>query len=147
MTTGERTMRMHDPSFNDPIIHQPVPITLILPFMIDVLRNAGVKTSRDEVVKRLMTGSPRIAIIHGGEDHPAQVLDQDFIKKAVRSLWMRNALPFPMANPGVCDGIAQGHIGMSHVLLSRNLASLNVITQCEAHGYCTGYLLMSQKRG
>ncbi|MBM4339242.1 MAG: hypothetical protein FJ110_06840 [Deltaproteobacteria bacterium] len=136
-------MRMHDPSFNDPIIHQPVPITLILPFMMDVLRSAGIKTSRDEVVSRLMTGSPRIAIIHGGEDHPAQVLDQDFIKKAVRSLWARNSLPFPMANPGVCDGIAQGHIGMSHVLVSRNLASLNVITQCEAHGYQGALVLTS----
>jgi dihydroxyacid dehydratase/phosphogluconate dehydratase len=143
MTTGERTMRMHDSSFNDPIIHQPVPITLILPFMMEVLRNAGIKTSRDEVVSRLMIGSPRIAIIHGGEDHPAQVLDQDFIKKAVRSLWARNGLPFPMANPGVCDGIAQGHVGMSHVLLSRNLASLNVITQCEAHGYQGALVLTS----
>ncbi|MBM4324578.1 MAG: hypothetical protein FJ115_13540, partial [Deltaproteobacteria bacterium] len=136
-------MKMHDPSFNDPIIHQPIPITLILPFMMDVLRNAGVKTSRDEVVNRLMSGSPRIAIIHGGEDHPAQVLDQDFIKKAVRSLWARDGLPFPTANPGVCDGIAQGHIGMSHVLISRNLASLNVITQCEAHGYQGALVLTS----
>ncbi len=90
-----------------------------------------------------MTGSPRIAIVHGGEDHPAQVLDQSFVKKAVRSLWLRNALPFPMANPGVCDGITQGHIGMSYVLLSRNLASLNVITQCEAHGYQGALVLTS----
>lgn len=128
-------MKMHDPSFNDPIIHQSEPITLILPFMMEILRFSGIKTTREEVVNRLMTGSPRIAIIHGGPDHPAQVLDQTFVKKAVRSLWMRKALPFPMASPGVCDGIAQGHIGMSHSLLSRNLASLNLITQCEAHGY------------
>jgi dihydroxy-acid dehydratase len=136
-------MKMHDPSFNDPIIHQAEPITLILPFMMEILRFSGIKTTRDEVVNRLMTGSPRIAIIHGGEDHPAQVLDQDFVKKAVRSLWIRNALPFPMADPGVCDGIAQGHIGMSYVLLSRNLASLNVITQCEAHGYQGALVLTS----
>jgi dihydroxy-acid dehydratase len=136
-------MKMHDPSFNDPIIHQAEPITLILPFMMEILRFAGVRTSRDEVVKRLMTGSPRFAIIRGGEDHPAQVLDQDFVKKAVRSLWIRNALPFPMADPGVCDGIAQGHTGMSYVLLSRNLASLNVITQCEVHGYQGALVLTS----
>ena len=135
-------MKMHDPSFNDPIIHQAEPITLILPFMMEILRSAGIKTTRDEVVNRLMTGSPRIAIIHGGEDHPAQVLDQDFVKKAVQSLWVRNALPFPTADPGVCDGIAQGHVGMSYTLLSRNLASLNVITQCEAHGY-QGALVLS----
>ena len=134
---------MHDPSFNDPIIHQAEPITLILPFMMEILRSVRIKTTRDEIVKRLMTGSPRIAIIHGGEDHPAQVLDERFVKMAVRSLWIRNALPFPMANPGVCDGIAQGHIGMSHVLLSRNLASLNVITQCEAHGYQGALVLTS----
>jgi len=134
---------MHDPSFNDPIIHQAAPITLILPFMMEILRSVRIKTTRDEIVKRLMTGSPRIAIIHGGEDHPAQVLDERFVKMAVRSLWIRNALPFPMANPGVCDGIAQGHIGMSHVLLSRNLASLNVITQCEAHGYQGALVLTS----
>jgi len=48
-----------------------------------------------------------------------------------------------MADPGVCDGIAQGHIGMSYVLLSRNLASLNVITQCEAHGYQGALVLTS----
>ena len=135
-------MRMNDPSYNDPIIHQPEAITLILPFMIEILRFAGIKTTRDEVVKRLMTGSPRIAIIHGGEDHPAQVLDRDFVNKAIRSLWVRNALPFPMAVPGVCDGIAQGHVGMSYTLLSRNLASLNVIAQCEAHGY-QGALVLS----
>lgn len=135
-------MKMHDPSYNDPIIHQAEPITLILPFMMEILRFAGIKTTRDEVVNRLMTGSPRIAIIHGGEDHPAQVLDQDFVNKAIRSLWVRNALPFPMADPGVCDGIAQGHVGMSYTLLSRNLASLNVITQCEAHGY-QGALVLS----
>lgn len=128
-------MRMHDPSFNDPIITQPEPITLILPFMMEILRSAGIKTSRDEVVKRLMSGSPRIAIVHGGEDHPAQVLDQRFVKKAVQSLWKRNALPFPTVDPGICDGIAQGHIGMSYTLLSRNLASLNVIVQSEVHGY------------
>jgi len=136
-------MKMHDPSFNDPIIHQAAPITLILPFMMEILRSVRIKTTRDEIVKRLMTGSPRIAIIHGGEDHPAQVLDERFVKMAVRSLWIRNALPFPMANPGVCDGIAQGHVGMSHVLLSRNLASLNVITQCEAHGYQGALVLTS----
>ncbi len=135
-------MRMHDPSYNDPIIHQAEPVALILPFMIEILRFAGIKTTRDEVVKRLMTGSPRIAIIHGGEDHPAQVLDRDFVNRAIRSLWVRNALPFPMADPGVCDGIAEGHVGMSYTLLSRNLASLNVITQCEAHGY-QGALVLS----
>jgi dihydroxyacid dehydratase/phosphogluconate dehydratase len=136
-------MKMHDPSFNDPIITQAAPITLILPFMTEILRSSGIKASRDEVVNRLMTGCPRIAIVHGGEDHPAQVLDQRFVKKAVRSLWIRNALPFPMVDPGVCDGIAQGHIGMSYVLLSRNLASLNVIAQCEAHGYQGALVLTS----
>ena len=136
-------MKMHDPSFRDPIIHQPEPITLILPFMMEILQGTGIKTSRDEVIRRLMTGSPRIAIIHGGEDHPAQVLDQRFVKKAVQSLWNRNALPFPTANPAICDGIAQGHIGMSYSLLSRNLASLNVITQCEAHGYQGALVLTS----
>ncbi len=136
-------MRMHDPSFQDPIITQPEPITLILPFMMEILRSAGIKTSRDEVVRRLMTGSPRIAIVHGGEDHPAQVLDQKFVKKAIKSLWNRNALPFPTANPGICDGIAQGHIGMSYSLLSRNLASLNVIVQSEVHGYQGALVLTS----
>ncbi len=126
---------MHDPSFQDSIITQPEPITLILPFMMEILRSAGIKTSRDEVVKRLMSGSPRIAIVHGSEDHPAQVLDYRFVKSAVQSIWERNALPFPTVDPGICDGIAQGHIGMSYSLLSRNLASLNVIVQSEAHGY------------
>jgi len=67
-------MKMHDPSFRDPVITQPEPITIILPFMMEILHSAGIKTARDEVVTRFMTGSPRIAIVHGGEDHPAQVL-------------------------------------------------------------------------
>ena len=136
-------MKMHDPSFQDPIITQSEPITLILPIMMEILHSVGIKTTRDEVVTRLMTGSPRIAIVHGGEDHPAQVLDQGFVKKAVQSLWIRNALPFPMADPGICDAIAEGHIGMSYSLLSRNLSSLNVITQCEAHGYQGALVLTS----
>jgi len=136
-------MKMHDPSFHDPIIAQPEPITLILPFMMEILRSAGIKASRDEIVKRLMAGSPRVAIVHGGEDHPAQVVDQAFVKKAVRSLWLRDALPFPTANPGICDGITEGHIGMSYTLLSRNLASLNMIAQSEAHGYQGALVLTS----
>ena len=135
--------KMHDPSSNDPIITQPEPITLILPFMMEILRSAGIKTTRDEVVKRLMTGRPRIAVVHGGEDHPAQVVDQAFVKKAVRSLWSRDALPFPTANPGICDGITEGHIGMSYTLVSRNLASLNMIAQSEAHGYRGALVLTS----
>lgn len=136
-------MKIHDPSFKDPLITQPEPITLILPFMMEVLRSAGIKTSRDEVVKRFMTGSPRIGIVHGGEDHPAQVLDQHFVRKVVRSLWDRNALPFPTANPAICDGIVEGHIGMSYSLLSRNLASFNVIVQSEGHGYHGALVLTS----
>ena len=136
-------VKMHDPSFRDPIITQPEPITIILPFMMEILHSAGIKTTRDEVVTRFMAGNPRIAIVHGGEDHPAQVLDQRFVKKAVQSLWMRNALPFPTADPGLCDAMAEGHIGMSYSLLSRNLASLNVITQCEAHGYQGALVLTS----
>jgi len=134
---------MHDPCFQDPIITLPEPITIILPFMMEILHSAEIKTTRDEVVTRFMTGSPRIAIVHGGEDHPAQVLDQRFVKKAVQSLWIRNAIPFPMADPGLCDAIAEGHIGMSYSLLSRNLASLNVIAQCEAHGYQGALVLTS----
>jgi dihydroxy-acid dehydratase len=136
-------MKMHDPSFHDPIIAQPEPITLILPFMMEILKWAGIKTSRDEVVKRFMAGRPRIAVVHGGKDHPAQVVDQAFVKKAVRSLWLREALPFPTANPGICDGITEGHIGMSYPLLSRNLASLNMIAQSEANGYQGALVLTS----
>lgn len=136
-------MKMHDPSFNDPLITQPEPITLILPFMMDILASAGIRATRDEVVRRTMEGCPRIAIVHGGEDQPAQVTDPRFVKKAVRSLWERNALPFPTASPGVCDGITQGFIGMSYTLLSRNLATLNVIALSEAHGYHGALVLTS----
>ena len=136
-------MKMHDPSFRDPIITLPEPITMILPMIMEILHSAGIKTTRDEVVTRFMAGNPRIAIAHGGEDHPAQVLDHEFVKKAVQSLWIRNALPFPTANPGLCDAMAEGHIGMSYSLLSRNLATLNVIAQCEAHGYQGALVLTS----
>lgn len=63
------------------------------------------------------------------------MLDQGFVKKAVHSLWIKDAIPFPMVDPGLCDAIAEAHIRMSYSLLSRNLTTFNVITHCEAHRY------------
>jgi len=35
-------MEMHDPSFRDPIIKQPEPITIILPFMMEIPHSGGI---------------------------------------------------------------------------------------------------------
>ena len=47
-------MKMYAPSFQDPIIAQSEPITIILPIMMEILHFAGIKTTRDEVVTRFM---------------------------------------------------------------------------------------------
>lgn len=136
-------MRMHDPSFGDPVIEQPEPITLFLPILEASLRRAGIQAGRDELIRRFMTGEPRIVIVGGARDHPAQIDDDDVSRRAVAALWNQGALPFETTEPAVCDGIAQGHYGMTFSLISRNLTAANLVAQIEAHVYDGALLLDS----
>ncbi len=138
-----RAMRMHDPALRDPVIEQPEPVTLFLPILEASLRRAGVHASRDEMIRRFMGGEPRVVIVGGARDHPAQIDDDDVSRRAVKALWDQGALPFETSEPAVCDGIAQGHYGMTFSLVSRNLTAANLVTQLEAHVYDAALLLDS----
>ena len=70
-----------------------------------------------------MSGEPRIVIVAGARDHPAQIDDDDISRRAVAAIWKQGALPFETSEPAVCDGIAQGHYGMTFSLVSRNLTA------------------------
>jgi len=133
---------MHDPALGDPIIEQPEPITLFLPILEASLRRAGIRTGRDEMLRRFMTGEPRV-VVGGARDHPAQIDDDDISRRAVAALWNAGALPFETSEPAVCDGIAQGHYGMTFSLVSRNLTAATLVAQIEAHAYDAALLLDS----
>lgn len=128
-------MKMHPASFNDPIIYQPEPITLFLPVIEESLSSAGIKSSRDEIIQRFMAGVPRLAVVYGSRDHPAQTNDEMLARMAIRAIWGEGAIPFELIQSAICDGIAQGHEGMRHSLLSRNLTTASLVGQIEAHGY------------
>jgi dihydroxyacid dehydratase/phosphogluconate dehydratase len=136
-------MRMHDASLGDPVIEQPEPVTLFLPILEASLRRAGIQAGRDEMIRRFMTGEPRVVIVAGARDHPAQIDDDDVSRRAVAAIWERGALPFETSEPAVCDGIAQGHYGMTFSLVSRNLTAANLLAQIEAHVYDAALLLDS----
>ncbi len=126
-------MRMHDASLGDAIIEQPEPITLFLPILEASLRRAGIDPGRDEMVRRFMGGQPRVVIVGGARDHPAQIDDDDVSRRAVAAIWNEGALPFETSEPAVCDGIAQGHYGMTFSLASRNITTALLVSQIEAH--------------
>ena len=136
-------MRMHDPSLGDPVIEQPEPITLFLPILEASLRRAGLKPGRDEMIRRFMSGEPRVVVVAGARDHPAQIDDDDVSRRAVAAIWNQGALPFETSEPAVCDGIAQGHYGMTFSLVSRNITAATLVAQIEAHVYDAALLLDS----
>lgn len=136
-------MRMHDASLGDPVIEQPEPVTLFLPILEASLRRAGLKPGRDEMVRRFMSGEPRVVIVGGARDHPAQIDDDDVSRRAVAAIWAQGALPFETSEPAVCDGIAQGHYGMTFSLVSRNITAATLVAQIEAHVYDAALVLDS----
>lgn len=119
----------------DPLITQPEPITLVLPVIEQTLKIANIRVSRDEIVKRFFKGLPRILILTGAVDHPAQIYDHQIAKILVKKLWENNAIPFISSIPAICDGIAQGHYGMKFSLKSRNLTTEFLANHIIAHHY------------
>ena len=61
---------MHSNKFRDPLISRAQPVTIITPVVDEALRMAGVPAVREQILNRFMAGQPRIAVVHGGEDHP-----------------------------------------------------------------------------
>ena len=77
-------MRMHSNKFKDPLISRPQPVTVITPVVDETLRLAGVSTVREQILDRFMNGQPRVAVVHGGEDHPPNLGSRETIRRLVR---------------------------------------------------------------
>ena len=116
-------MRMHSNKFKDPLISRPQPVTVITPIVDETLRLAGLPSVREQILDRFMSGQPRIAVVHGGEDHPPNVGCKETIRRLVRQIWSSGALPFEVSLPAPCEELAYGTDAMNYALLSRNFCA------------------------
>ena len=128
-------MRMHSNKFKDPLISRPQPVTIITPVVEETLRMAGVPPVREQILDRFMSGQPRIAVVHGGEDHPPNLGSKETIRRFIRHIWANGALPFEVSQSAPCEELSQGTDGMNYALLSRNFCAASLAAQIEAHGY------------
>jgi dihydroxyacid dehydratase/phosphogluconate dehydratase len=126
---------MHEDRFNDPLISEPAPIALLLPVLERSLASVGIAVTRDELIDRFMAHRPRLAVLAGSPDHPAQLADREGAAQAVGAIWNEGGLPFEVVEPAICAGIAHGHPGMSYTLAARNVTTAAAAAVFEAHGY------------
>jgi len=96
-----------------------------------------------EIVRRLVSNKPRIAVITGSVDHPAHLRDDLHISLAVLRIWQNGGVPFVFGIPVICDGTAQSNIGQSYSLASRNHTASAVNITFEGHSYHAAYVLSS----
>lgn len=128
-------MKMHSNKFKDPLISRPQPVTLITPVVEETLRVAGVQPVREQILDRFMNGHPRIAVVHGGEDHPPNVGSKETIRRLIRHIWASGGLPFEISQSVLCEELSYGTDGMNYALLSRNFCTASLAAHIEAHGY------------
>ena len=60
-----------------------------------------------------------------------------------RGIWQAGGVPFEFNTIGVCDGMAQGHVGMSYSLVSRELIAASIEVMLEAHRFDGAVLVTS----
>jgi dihydroxyacid dehydratase/phosphogluconate dehydratase len=82
-----------------------------------------------------MNGQPRIAVVHGGEDHPPNVGSRETVRRIIRQIWANDAIPFEVTQSSPCEELSQGLEGMNYGLLSRNFWTATLASVMEAHGY------------
>lgn len=82
-----------------------------------------------------MNGQPRIAVVHGSEDHPPNLGARETIRRIIRQIWMNDAIPFEVSQSAPCEELSQGLEGMNYGLLSRNFCTANLAALMESHGY------------
>src|SRR5437879_1915721 len=126
---------MHSNKFRDPMISRAQPVTIITPVVDETLRMAGVCSNREQILDRFMNGQPRIAVVHGGEDHPPNVGARETIRRLIRQIWANDGIPFEVSQSAPCEELSQGLEGMSYGLLSRNFWTASLASLMEAHGY------------
>jgi len=96
-----------------------------------------------EIVHRLVSNRPRIAVITGSIDHPAHLRDDIHISLASLRIWQNGGVPFVFGIPVICDGTAQSNIGQCYSLASRNHTASAVNITFEGHSYHAAYVLSS----
>ena len=128
-------VRMHSNKFRDPLISRAQPVTIITPVVDETLRMAGVPAIREQILDRFMNGQPRIAVVHGGEDHPPNVGARETIRRIIRSIWAQDGIPFEVSQSSPCEELSQGLDGMNYGLLSRNFWTASLASLMEAHAY------------
>ncbi len=126
---------MHSNRFRDPLISRAQPVTIITPVVDETLRLAGVSSAREQILDRFMAGQPRIAVVHGGEDHPPNVGSREVIRRMIRQIWANGGIPFEVSQSAPCEELAYGTEGMNYALLSRNFFTASLGALLEAHGY------------
>jgi dihydroxyacid dehydratase/phosphogluconate dehydratase len=126
---------MHSSKFRDPLISRAEPITIISPIVEETLRSAGIPPDRERIIGLFMGGHPRVAIVHGGDDHPPSLGMKETIRRTVRQLWANAALPFEISQDVPCEELARGTDGAGYGLLSRNLCTGSLSAHMEAHNY------------
>src|SRR5215468_4603868 len=126
---------MHSNKFRDPLISRAEPVTIITPVVDETLRTAGVPSVREQILDRFMNGQPRIAVVHGGEDHPPNVGSRETIRRLIRQVWANGAIPFEVSQSSPCEELSYGTEGMNYALLSRNFFTTALATLIEGHGY------------
>src|SRR5262245_56581907 len=126
---------MHSTKHRDPLISRAQPVTIITPVYDGTLRMAGIPSIREEILDRFMNGQPRIAVVHGSEDHPPNLGARETIRRIIRHIWANDAIPFEVSQSAPCEELSQGLEGMHYGLLSRNFWTESLASLMEAHGY------------
>jgi dihydroxyacid dehydratase/phosphogluconate dehydratase len=126
---------MHSSKFKDALISRAQPVTIISPIVEETLRGAGLAPDRERIMELFMSGHPRVAVVHGGDDHPPTLGMKETIRRTVRQLWANSALPFEIAQDVPCEELARGTEGANYGLLSRNLCTGSLAAHMEAHSY------------
>jgi len=128
-------MKMHPYRLKDPMIGAALPITILGPLIEESMRHARVRPDREKILGRFMSGQPRIAVIHGSEDHPAAVGSRALVRRLVRHIWLAGALPIEVSQAVPSEELARGRPGAHYAFLSRNLCAASLASLVEAHGY------------
>ena len=128
-------MKMHSSKFKDPLISRAQPVTIISPIVEETLRSAGMAPDRERILELFMNGHPRVAVVHGGDDHPPSLGMKETIRRTIRQIWVNGALPFEIAQDVPCEELARGTDGAGYGLLSRNLCTGSLAAHMEAHSY------------
>src|ERR1051325_2854973 len=105
-------MKMHSSKFKDPLISRAQPVTIIPPIVEETLRTAGVTPNRDQILEFFMNAHPRVAVVHGGEDHPPNLGMKETIRRVIRNIWASHALPFEVSQSTPCELLSHGSDGM-----------------------------------